>query len=43
MAVALEVSVQAGAPNAQNLRRAQPVALAHVQHTLDVDFTHFVE
>src|ERR1700739_2928000 len=41
--VALQIAVQAGAPDSQNLRRAQTVAVAHLQHLLDVNLAHIVE
>ncbi len=42
-AIALEVAVQTGAANAQNLRGAETVSVAHLQNFLDVQFAHFVE
>ena len=42
MAVALQVAVQAGASNAQNLGGAQAIALTHVQYALNVNFPHVV-
>ncbi len=42
-AVALQVAVQAGSPNAQKLRGPKPVATAHLQHALNVHFAHFFE
>ena len=41
--VAFQVAVQTGSPDSQKLRSPQPVALAHLQHALDVHLAHFVE
>src|SRR4029077_10946817 len=40
---ALQKAVQAGAPNAQHLRRAHSISVAHIQHTLNVHAAYFVE
>jgi hypothetical protein len=42
-AIAFKVTVQAGAADAENMRRAHAVALAHVEDSLDVDFTNLFE
>lgn len=39
----LQVSVKTGAANPENLRRAQPVSIVHLQNFLDVDLAHLVE
>src|SRR5271157_33878 len=42
-AVALQIAVQAGAANAQDLRGAQAVAVAHLQNFLNVVLAHLVQ
>src|SRR6266849_434685 len=42
-AVTLQVAIQTGSPDSQKLRRPQPVALAHLQHALNVHLAHLVE
>ena len=42
-AVALEVAVQAGAADAEDLRRSEAVAIAHLEDFLDVVLAHFIE
>ena len=41
--VALQIAIQAGAADSQYLRRAQPVAVAYLQHFLDVHLAHLLE
>src|SRR5580692_2988312 len=41
--VALRVAIQAGAANPQDLGSAQPVAVAHLQHSLDLHLAEIVE
>lgn len=41
--VTLQIAIQTGASDPQNMRGAQAVALTHVQHPLDVHFPDFVE
>ena len=41
--ITFEISVKAGAPNAEDVRGAQAVPLAHIQHALDVDFSDVLE
>jgi hypothetical protein len=41
-AIALEIAVQAGAPDAKDVRRPQTVPLAHLEHSLDMDFADFL-
>jgi hypothetical protein len=43
LTVTLEVAIKAGTADAENLRRAQTVAVAHLQNFLNVDFAHLVE
>src|SRR5260370_5346817 len=43
IAIALQIAVQAGASNPQDLSGLQSVSLVHFQDSLDVRFTHFVE
>src|SRR5579859_222276 len=43
MAVAFQVTVEAGSPDSQDLRSPQAVPLAHLEHSLDVQFAHVVE
>ena len=42
-AVALKIAVQAGAADAENLRRAESVAIAHLENFLDMVLADFVE
>ena len=42
-AITFEIAVKAGAADAENVRGAQAVALAHVEHALDVDLADFFE
>ena len=41
--VALKIAVETGAADPKDLRGAEPVAVTHLQHFLDVVLTHFVE
>lgn len=43
LAVAFQVAIQAGSADAEDLRRAQPVTLAHFEHALDVNLADLVE
>jgi len=42
-AVALKIAVQAGAADAEYLRRAEAVAIAHLENFLDMVLADFVE
>lgn len=41
--IIFQVAIQAGPPNPQNLRGAQAVSLAQVQHAMDMDLAHFFQ
>jgi len=41
--VALQIAVETGAANAEDLPRAQAIAIAHLQHLPDVHPTDFIE
>jgi hypothetical protein len=41
--VTLEVAVQAGATDAENLRRSEAVAIAHLEDLLDMVLADFIE
>jgi hypothetical protein len=41
--IALQVTVEAGAAEAENLRGAKPIAVTHLQHFLDVDLADLIK
>jgi hypothetical protein len=41
--IALQVATETGAANAQDLRATQTIAVAHLQHFLNVYLAYFVE
>ena len=43
VAIAFQIPVETGAADAEDVRGAQSIALAHVQHPLDVDLADFFE
>ena len=43
VAVAFQITIQAGSANAEDLRGAKAVAIAHLQNLLDVMLADFVE
>ena len=42
-AVTFQVAIKAGTADAKDVRRAQPVSLAHLEHALDVDLPDFLQ
>jgi hypothetical protein len=43
IAIALQVAIQAGAPNPKDLRGPQPIPLAHLKHSLDVQLADIIQ
>ena len=43
VAVTLQVTIETGAAEAENVRSPQPVAIAHLKNFVDVDLAHFIK